>query len=111
MSLHRFCVVQDAPRHGLNLTETVWALHTWQPRMSKAILELQEDLGANIFVRHGKRLRPLSMEPFAQYPQVSCQPAYAGRRPVVHALVSLSSPQLTPAVIDAAMSPSPAEPN
>jgi LysR family cys regulon transcriptional activator len=44
-------------RRGLNLTETAKALHTSQPGVSKAILELEEELGIDIFVRHGKRLR------------------------------------------------------
>jgi LysR family cys regulon transcriptional activator len=44
-------------RRGLNLTEAAKALHTSQPGVSKAILELEEELGIDIFVRHGKRIR------------------------------------------------------
>jgi LysR family transcriptional regulator, cys regulon transcriptional activator len=57
MNLHQFRFVQEAVRRGLNLTETAKALHTSQPGVSKAILELEEELGIDIFARHGKRLR------------------------------------------------------
>jgi LysR family cys regulon transcriptional activator len=57
MNLQQFRFVQEAVRRGLNLTETAKALHTSQPGVSKAILELEEELGIDIFVRHGKRLR------------------------------------------------------
>ena len=60
MNLHQFRFVQEAVRHGLNLTETARALYTSQPGVSKAILELEEELGVDIFVRHGKRLRQLT---------------------------------------------------
>lgn len=57
MNLQQFRFVREAVRRGLNLTETAKALHTSQPGVSKAILELEEELGIDIFVRHGKRLR------------------------------------------------------
>lgn len=57
MNLHQFRFVQEAVRRNLNLTETAKALFTSQPGISKAILELEEELGVDIFVRHGKRLR------------------------------------------------------
>jgi LysR family transcriptional regulator, cys regulon transcriptional activator len=57
MNLHQFRFVQEAVRRGLNLTETAKALHTSQPGVSKAILELEEELGIDVFARHGKRLR------------------------------------------------------
>ena len=57
MNLHQFRFVQEAVRRSLNLTETAKALHTSQPGVSKAILELEEELGVDIFARHGKRLR------------------------------------------------------
>ena len=44
-------------RRNLNLTETAKALFTSQPGISKAILKLEEELGIDLFVRHGKRLR------------------------------------------------------
>ena len=57
MNLHQFRFVQEAVRRNLNLTETAKALHTSQPGISKAILELEEELGVDIFARHGTRLR------------------------------------------------------
>ncbi len=39
------------------LTEAAKALHTSQPGVSKAIIELEEELGIEIFARHGKRLK------------------------------------------------------
>ena len=57
MNLHQFRFVQEAARRNLNLTETAKALFTSQPGVSKAILELEDELGIDIFARHGKRLR------------------------------------------------------
>lgn len=57
MNLHQFRFVQEAVRQKLNLTETAKALYTSQPGVSKAILELEGELGVDIFARHGKRLR------------------------------------------------------
>ncbi len=57
MNLHQFRFVQEAVRRNLNLTEAARALHTSQPGVSKAIIELEEELGVEIFARHGKRLK------------------------------------------------------
>ena len=57
MNLHQLRFVQEAVRCNLNLTETAKALFTSQPGISKAILELEEELGVDIFARHGKRLK------------------------------------------------------
>lgn len=57
MNLHQFRFVQEAVRRNLNLTEAAKSLHTSQPGVSKAIIELEEELGVDIFARHGKRLR------------------------------------------------------
>jgi LysR family cys regulon transcriptional activator len=57
MNLHQFRFVQEAVRRNLNLTETAKALHTSQPGISKAILELEDELGVDVFARHGKRLK------------------------------------------------------
>ena len=57
MNLHQFRFVHEAVRRNLNLTETAKALHTSQPGVSKAIIELEEELGVDIFARHGKRLK------------------------------------------------------
>ena len=60
MNLHQFRFVQEAVRQKLNLTETAKALFTSQPGISKAILELEDELGVDIFARHGKRLRRIT---------------------------------------------------
>jgi LysR family transcriptional regulator, cys regulon transcriptional activator len=60
MNLHQFRFVQEAVRRNLNLTEAAKALHTSQPGVSKAIIELEEELGIEIFVRHGKRLKSVT---------------------------------------------------
>jgi LysR family cys regulon transcriptional activator len=60
MNLHQFRFVQEAVRRDLNLTETAKALFTSQPGVSKAILELEGELGIDIFARHGKRLRRIT---------------------------------------------------
>src|SRR6478735_5063745 len=65
MNLHQFRFVQEAVRRDLNLTETAKALFTSQPGISKAILELEDELGVDIFARHGKRLRRVT-EPGAE---------------------------------------------
>ncbi|MEI6801684.1 MAG: CysB family HTH-type transcriptional regulator [Burkholderiales bacterium] len=60
MNLHQFRFVQEAARRNLNLTEAAKALHTSQPGVSKAIIELEEELGVDIFTRHGKRLKRIT---------------------------------------------------
>ncbi|MEZ5700956.1 MAG: CysB family HTH-type transcriptional regulator [Burkholderiaceae bacterium] len=57
MNLHQFRFVQEAVRRNLNLTEAAKALHTSQPGVSKSIIELEEELGIDIFARHGKRIK------------------------------------------------------
>jgi LysR family transcriptional regulator, cys regulon transcriptional activator len=65
MNLHQFRFVQEAARRNLNLTEAAKALHTSQPGVSKAIIEFEEELGIEVFARHGKRLKRIT-EPGAQ---------------------------------------------
>ena len=60
MNLHQFRFVREAARQNFNLTDAAKALFTSQPGVSKAIIELEEELGIDIFSRHGKRIRGLT---------------------------------------------------
>ena len=60
MNLHQLRFVREAVRQNFNLTDTAKALFTSQPGVSKAIIELEEELGIDIFTRHGKRIRGLT---------------------------------------------------
>jgi len=60
MNLHQLRFVREAVRQNFNLTEAAKALFTSQPGVSKAIIELEEELGIDIFSRHGKRIRGLT---------------------------------------------------
>lgn len=60
MNLHQFRFLQEAVRRNFNLTEAARALFTSQPGVSKAIIELEDELGIEIFSRHGKRIRKLT---------------------------------------------------
>ncbi|HUN90738.1 MAG TPA: CysB family HTH-type transcriptional regulator [Burkholderiaceae bacterium] len=60
MNLQQFRFLREAARNKLNLTLAARALHTSQPGVSKAIIELEEELGVSIFARHGKRILGLT---------------------------------------------------
>ena len=60
MNIHQFRFVREAVRQNFNLTDAAKALFTSQPGVSKAILELEDELGVDIFRRHGKRIRDLT---------------------------------------------------
>ena len=60
MNLHQMRFVREAVRQNFNLTEVAKALYTSQPGVSKAIIELEDELGVEIFRRHGKRIRGLT---------------------------------------------------
>lgn len=60
MNLQQFRFVRETIRQNFNLTQAAQALHTSQPGVSKAIIELEDELGVQIFERHGKRLRGLT---------------------------------------------------
>ncbi|MBD8543846.1 MAG: CysB family HTH-type transcriptional regulator [Massilia sp.] len=60
MNLHQLRFVREAVRQNYNLTDAAKSLFTSQPGVSKAIIELEEELGVDIFTRHGKRIRGLT---------------------------------------------------
>ena len=56
MNLQQFRYVSEVARRGLNVSDAAAALHTSQPGVSRQLRELETELGAQIFVRQGKRL-------------------------------------------------------
>lgn len=60
MNLHQIRFVRETVRQNFSLTEAAKALFTSQPGVSKAIIEFEEELGFQIFKRHGKRIKGLT---------------------------------------------------
>jgi LysR family cys regulon transcriptional activator len=56
MKLQQLRYLTEVVRRGLNVSEAAEALHTSQPGVSKQIRALEDELGIQVFVRHGKRL-------------------------------------------------------
>jgi LysR family cys regulon transcriptional activator len=56
VKLQQLRYLTEIARRGLNVSEAAEALHTSQPGVSKQIRALEEELGVDVFVRHGKRL-------------------------------------------------------
>jgi LysR family cys regulon transcriptional activator len=56
MKLQQLRYACEVARRGLNISAAAGALHTSQPGISKQIKGLEEELGVEIFVRHGKRI-------------------------------------------------------
>jgi len=56
MKLQQLRYICEVARHNLNLSNAAEALFTSQPGISKQIRSLEEELGVDIFVRHGKRV-------------------------------------------------------
>ncbi|MEC5397945.1 CysB family HTH-type transcriptional regulator [Uliginosibacterium sp. H1] len=56
MNLQQLRYVLEVARHNLSVSEAADALFTSQPGVSKQIRLLEEELGLDVFVRHGKRL-------------------------------------------------------
>jgi len=56
MKLQQLRYLVEVARHGLNVSAAAEALHTSQPGISRAISELEDELGVQVFARHGKRL-------------------------------------------------------
>ena len=60
MNLQQLRYVGEVARRGLSVSEAAAALHTSQPGVSKQIRALEEELGAAIFVRQGRRLTAMT---------------------------------------------------
>jgi LysR family cys regulon transcriptional activator len=56
MKLQQLRYLSEVARRGLNVSEAAEALHTSQPGVSKQIRALEDELGIQVFIRHGKRL-------------------------------------------------------
>ena len=56
MKLQQLRYLTEVVRRGLNVSDAADALHTSQPGVSKQIRALEDELGIQVFVRHGKRL-------------------------------------------------------
>ncbi|MBS1207937.1 MAG: HTH-type transcriptional regulator CysB [Proteobacteria bacterium] len=56
MNLQQLRYVLEVAKHNLSVSEAAEALFTSQPGVSKQIRLLEEELGIEIFARHGKRL-------------------------------------------------------
>jgi LysR family cys regulon transcriptional activator len=60
MKLQQLRCLTEVARRNLNVSEAAEALHTSQPGVSKQIRALEDELGVQVFVRHGKRLVSLT---------------------------------------------------
>jgi LysR family cys regulon transcriptional activator len=56
MKLQQLRYICEVARHNLNLSNAAEALFTSQPGISKQIRSLEDELGVDFFVRHGKRV-------------------------------------------------------
>jgi LysR family cys regulon transcriptional activator len=56
MKLQQLRYACEVMRRGLSVSAAAGALHTSQPGVSKQIKGLEDELGVEIFVRHGKRI-------------------------------------------------------
>ena len=60
MNLQQLRFVRETAQHGFSLTRAAQAIGTSQPALSRGILELEAELGVDVFVRHGKRILGLT---------------------------------------------------
>jgi LysR family transcriptional regulator, cys regulon transcriptional activator len=60
MNLQQLRFVIETARHGFSLTRAAQAIGTSQPALSRGILELEAELGVEVFTRHGKRILGLT---------------------------------------------------
>jgi LysR family cys regulon transcriptional activator len=60
MKLQQLRYLTEVARRDLSVSAAAEALHTSQPGISRQVKELEDELGVEIFVRHGKRLTSLT---------------------------------------------------
>ena len=60
MNLQQFRFLRETARQKFNISAAARTLHTSQPGISKAIIELEQELGVSIFARSGKRILGLT---------------------------------------------------
>lgn len=60
MKLQQLKYVREISRRGLSVSAAANALHASQPGVSNQVQQLEEELGLQIFERHGKRLTSLT---------------------------------------------------
>ena len=60
MKLQQWRYVDEVVKQRLSISEAAEALHTSQPGISKQIRLLEQELGVEVFVRHGKRVVALT---------------------------------------------------
>lgn len=56
MKLQQLRFLCEVARQGLSVSAAADRLHTSQPGVSKAVRQLEEELGIEVFMRHGKRV-------------------------------------------------------
>ena len=57
MNFQQLRIIRETVRRNFNLTQVAEALFTSQSGVSKHIRDLEDELGVELFIRHGKRLR------------------------------------------------------
>src|ERR1051325_10465489 len=60
LNIQQLKYVSEVAKRGLNVSEAARALHTSQPGVSKQIRALEDELGAEIFVRQGRRFTAIT---------------------------------------------------
>ena len=60
MKIQQLRYLSEIARRDLSVSAAAEALHTSQPGVSRQVKDLEEELGIEIFVRHGKRLTSLT---------------------------------------------------
>jgi LysR family cys regulon transcriptional activator len=60
LNLQQLRIVREAVRQNFHLTEVANALYTSQSGVSKHLIDLEDELGVQLFVRRGKRLTGLT---------------------------------------------------